>query len=181
MQLSFLSSFPSWESPSLGTRVPGSQVFTNLPAALWWIIHPRVQFPISWMRETGLAPEHLFQTEAQCQSVDKWLRGGCCWGCWGCLGWAGGCNWWCSWVLGSGLGVVDHLAHSCSDTEDLRGLAPWNLPSFVFCGMRSDNYKSEVTNGEAYRILSRTQIRITNHLSYKTLGTRYAQTLRRIL
>ena len=33
MQLSFLSSFPSWKSPSLGTRVPGSQVFTNLPAA----------------------------------------------------------------------------------------------------------------------------------------------------
>ena len=92
MQLSFLSSFPSWKSPSLGTRVPGSQVFTNLPAALRWVIHPRVQFPISWMRETGLAPEHLFQTEAQCQSVDKWLRGGCCWGCWGCLWWAGGCN-----------------------------------------------------------------------------------------
>ena len=33
MQLSFLSSFPSWKAPSLGTRVPGSQVFTNLPAA----------------------------------------------------------------------------------------------------------------------------------------------------
>ena len=92
MQLSFLSSFPSWKSPNLGARVPGSQVFTNLPAALRWIIHPRVQFPTSWMRETGLAPEHLFQTEAQCQSVDKWLRGGCCWGCWGCLWWAGGCN-----------------------------------------------------------------------------------------
>ena len=33
MQLRFISSFPSWKSPSLGTRVPGSQVFTNLPAA----------------------------------------------------------------------------------------------------------------------------------------------------
>ena len=28
------------------------------------------------MRETGLAPEHLFQTEAQCKSVDKWLEVG---------------------------------------------------------------------------------------------------------
>ena len=84
--------FSSWKSPSLGNRVPGSQVFTNLPAALRWIIHPGVQFPISWMRETGLAPEHLFQTEAQCQSVAKWLRDGCCWGSWVCLWWAGGCN-----------------------------------------------------------------------------------------
>ena len=92
MKLSFLSSFPSWKSPSLGTIVPVSQVFTNLPAALRWVIHPRVQFPISWMRETGLAPEHLFQTEAQCQSVDQWLWGGYCWRCWGCLWWAGGCN-----------------------------------------------------------------------------------------
>ena len=33
MQLIFLSSFPSWKFPSLGTRVPGSQVFSNLPAA----------------------------------------------------------------------------------------------------------------------------------------------------
>ena len=33
MQLSFLSSFPSLKYPSLGTRVPGSQVFTNLPEA----------------------------------------------------------------------------------------------------------------------------------------------------
>ena len=33
MQWSFLSSFSSWKSPSLGTGVPGSQVFTNLPAA----------------------------------------------------------------------------------------------------------------------------------------------------
>ena len=33
MQLSFLSSFPSLKSPSMGTRVPGSQVFSNLPAA----------------------------------------------------------------------------------------------------------------------------------------------------
>ena len=33
VQLSFLSSFPSLKSPSLGTRVPGSQVFSNLPAA----------------------------------------------------------------------------------------------------------------------------------------------------
>ena len=33
IQLSFLTSFPSLKSPSLGTGVPGSQVFTNLPAA----------------------------------------------------------------------------------------------------------------------------------------------------
>ena len=33
MQRSFLSSFPSWKSPSLRTRVPGSQVFTNSPTA----------------------------------------------------------------------------------------------------------------------------------------------------
>ena len=33
MQLGFLSSFPYWKSPSLGTRVSGSQVFTNLPSA----------------------------------------------------------------------------------------------------------------------------------------------------
>ena len=63
--------------------------------------------------------------------------------------------WWCSCVLVSGLKVVEHLAHSCCDTEDLRGLAHWNLPSFEFCGMRSDSYKSEVTNGEACRFLSR--------------------------
>ena len=77
VQLRFLSSYPSWKSPSLGTRVPWSKsslTYLQLTRA----IHPRVQFPISWMRETGLAPEHLFQTEAQCQSVDKWLRGGCC-------------------------------------------------------------------------------------------------------
>ena len=61
--------------------------------------------------------------------------------------------------------MADHLAHSCSDTEDLRGLAPWNLPSFGFCGMRSGSYKSEVTNRKACRFLSRTQIRLTNHLS----------------
>ena len=60
--------------------------------------------------------------------------------------------------------MVDYLAHSCCDTEDLRGLVPWNLPSFGFCRMRSDSYKLEVTNGEACRFLSRTQIRLTNHL-----------------
>ena len=92
VQLSFCSPCPSWKCPGLRNRVPGSQVFTNLPAALRWDIHPRVQFPISWMRETGLAPEHLFQTEAQCQSAYKWHRGVCCRGCWGCLWWAGGCN-----------------------------------------------------------------------------------------
>ena len=92
MQLSFLSFFPSRKSSGLRTRVPGSQVFTNVPAALEWVIQPRVQFPTSWMRETGLAPEHLFSPEAQCQSVDKWLRGTCCWGCWDCLWWSGGCN-----------------------------------------------------------------------------------------
>ena len=48
--------------------------------------------------------------------------------------------WWCSWVLGSRLWVVDKLAHSCCDTEDLRGLAPWNLPSFGFWGMRSEGW-----------------------------------------
>ena len=64
MQWSFLSSFPSWKSPGLRIRVPGSQVFTNLPAALRLIKHPRVQFPSSWMRETGLAPKYLFQTKA---------------------------------------------------------------------------------------------------------------------
>ena len=92
MKWSFLSSFLSWKSSGLRTSVSGSQVFTNVPAALELVIQPRVQFPISWMRETGLAPEHLFQTEAQCQSVDKRLRGACCWGSWGCLWWAGGCN-----------------------------------------------------------------------------------------
>ena len=92
VQLSFCSPCPSWKCPGLRNRVPGSQVFTNLPAALRWDVHPRVQFPISWMRETGLAPEHLFQTEAQCQSAYKWRRGVCCRGCWGCLWWAGGCN-----------------------------------------------------------------------------------------
>ena len=153
IKLSFCSSCPSLKSPSLGNRVPASQVFTNLPAALRWDIHPRVQFTISWIRETGLPPEHLFQTEAQCQSVDKWLRGACCWGCWGCLCCASGI-WWCSWVLDSVLGVVKHLAHTCCDTEDLRGLAHWNLPSLGFCRMRSGHYKSEVTNREACRFFS---------------------------
>ena len=92
IQLSFRSSCPFSKSPSLGTRVPGSQVFTNLPASLRWDIHQRIPFPISWMRETGLPLEHLFQTDAQCQSVDKWLRGVCCWGCWGGLWWAMVCN-----------------------------------------------------------------------------------------
>ena len=53
-----------------------------------------------------------------------------------------------SMVLGSGLGVVDHLAHSCCDSKDLRGLSPGNIPSFGFCGMRSSSYMSEVTNGK---------------------------------
>ena len=78
MQWSFLSFFPLWKSPGLRTRVSGSQVFTNLPAALESVIPPRVQFPTSWMTDTGLALEYLFQTDAQCQSVDKRLRGGCC-------------------------------------------------------------------------------------------------------
>ena len=68
-------------------------------------------------------------------------------------------------ILKNGKAKVDHLAHSCCDTEDLRGLAHWNLPSFRFYGMRSGSYKSEVTNGEACRILSITQIRLMNHLS----------------
>ena len=55
--------------------------------------------------------------------------------------------------------MVNHLAHSCCDTEDLRGLAHWNLPSYGFGGIRSGSYKSEVTNEEACTILSRTQIR----------------------
>ena len=33
MQWCFLSSFPAWKSPSLGTGVPGFHVFTNLPTA----------------------------------------------------------------------------------------------------------------------------------------------------
>ena len=91
-QWSFLSSFPSWKSPSLRTRVPVSQVFTNVPAALEWVTQTRVQFPTSWMRKTGLTPEHLFQTEAQCQSVNKRLRCAFCWESWGCLWWTGGYN-----------------------------------------------------------------------------------------
>ena len=77
MKWSFLSSFPSWKSPSLGTRIPGSQVFTNSPEAK--VSHtPQCSVSHLWMRETGLAPEYLFQTDAQCQSVDKRLRGACC-------------------------------------------------------------------------------------------------------
>ena len=101
-------------------------------------IHPRVQFPNSWMRENGLAPEHLFQTEAQCQSVDRGSEVGVTEDSEAASGGQGAVTvGWCSWVLGSGLGVVDHLPHSCWDTEDLRGLAHWNVPSFGFCGMRS--------------------------------------------
>ena len=37
MQWSFLSFFPFWKSPGLRTRVSGSQVFTNLSAALEWV------------------------------------------------------------------------------------------------------------------------------------------------
>ena len=59
MQWSFLSSFPSWKSPTLRTRISGSLFFTKVPAALEWVIQPRVQFPTSWMREIGLAPGHL--------------------------------------------------------------------------------------------------------------------------
>ena len=33
IQWSFFSSFPSWKSPSLGTGVPGSHIFTDLPTA----------------------------------------------------------------------------------------------------------------------------------------------------
>ena len=63
MQLSFLSSFPSWKSPSLGSRFPGSQVFTNSPEAK--VSHtPQGSVSHLWMRETGLAPEHLFHTKA---------------------------------------------------------------------------------------------------------------------
>ena len=57
--------------------------------------------------------------------------------------------------LGSELRVVDHLTHSCCDTGELRGLAQWNLPSFIICGMRSGGYNPEVTNGETCRFLSR--------------------------
>ena len=121
---SFPWSLLAWEPEFLGPK--SSLTYLQLR----WVIHPRVQFPISWMRETGLPPEHLFQTEAQCQSVEKWLSGRCCWGRWGCLWWAGLYNCLVMFmVLGSGLGVVDHLAHSCCDTEDLRGLAHRNLPS----------------------------------------------------
>ena len=155
MQLRFLSSFPSWKSPSLGTGVPVSQVFTNLPTPK--VNHtPQDSFPIFWMKGSGHASEHLFQNEAQCQSVDKWLRGGCCWGWWGCPWWAGGCNF-LVMFMGPGLRTEsgEHLACRCCAIEDLRGLAPWNLPSFGFCEMRSGSYKSKVTNGEACRFLSR--------------------------
>ena len=68
MQLGFLSSFLTgsllaWEPEFLGPK----SSLTYLQLRL--VIHPRVQFPISWMTETGLAPEHLFQTEVQHQSV----------------------------------------------------------------------------------------------------------------
>ena len=77
-----------------------------------------------------------------------------------------GCNYLVMFMdPGINLGVADHLAHSCCDTEDLRGFTSWNLSSFGFCGMRSGSYKSEVINEEACRILSRTQIRITIYLS----------------
>ena len=34
MQWIFLSSFPSWKSPTLRARFPGSQFFTNVPTGL---------------------------------------------------------------------------------------------------------------------------------------------------
>ena len=156
MQLTFHTSCPSGKSPSLRIKVPGSQVFTHLPAALNWVIHPRVQFPISWMRETRLPPEHLFQTEAQCQSADKWLRDACCWGCWGCFWWAGGCN---CLVIFLGPGLRTGSGRPC-DTQllwhrNLSGLSHWNLPSRGFCGMRSVRYNSDLMNGKAHRFLSR--------------------------
>ena len=73
------------------------------------------------------------------------------------------------------------MAHSCCAIEDLRGLAPWNLPSFGFCGMRSGSYNSEVTNGEACRFLSRIPNLGDESSLQKTLGPRYARTLRQIL
>ena len=63
--------------------------------------------------------------------------------------------WWCSWILGSGLGVVHQLAFSCSETEDLRGLDHRILTSLGFWEMRSGHYKSEVTSGEACRFFGR--------------------------
>ena len=77
--------------------------------------------------------------------------------------------------------MVDHLAHSCCDTKNLRGLAHWNLPSLGFCEMRSGHYKSEVTMGKHVDSSVETQIRLINPLSHKTLGTRYAKALRQIL
>ena len=84
--LSLTGSLLAWEPEFLGPK--SSLTYLQLRC----VIHPRVHFPISWMKETGFAPQYLFQAEAQCQSVDKGLRDTCCWGCWGCLWWAGSCN-----------------------------------------------------------------------------------------
>ena len=77
-----------------------------------------------------------------------------------------GCNYLVMFMdPGINLGVADHLAHNCCDTEDLRGLSHWNLPSFGFCGMRSGIYKSELPMGKLVYSSAETQIRLTNHLS----------------
>ena len=163
MQLSFLRSFLYQRFPSPRTRGPGSQVFTNLPAALEWVIHPKVQFPISWMRETGLAPEHLFQTEAQCQSVDKWLRGVCYQGCWGCILVNRG-----PWLPGDfhGSWAQDWEWQTTWKTA-VWGLAHWHFPPLGFCRMRfcamkSGSYKSEVTNGKAVGSCAETWVGLMN-------------------
>ena len=66
MQLSFLPSFSSWKSPSLGRRVPEPQVFTNSPAAK---VSHTPQGYVSHLLNEGdwTCCRTLVLTEAQCQ------------------------------------------------------------------------------------------------------------------
>ena len=87
MQLIFLSSFPSWKSPSLGTRVSGSQVFTNLPAAK---VRHTPQGSVSHLLDDGdwtCSITFVPDWGSTPISDSEW-----CWGFWGCFWWAGGCN-----------------------------------------------------------------------------------------
>ena len=156
MQLSSLSSCPSYKSLSLRTRVPGSQVFTYLPAALRYIHTPQgsiFSFP-GWGRL-----DFLQNTCSRLKlSTNHWTRGSelhvledaeAPFNRPGVV-----TVWLCSWILGSVLCLFNHMAHSCCDTEDLRDLAQWNLTSLGFWKMRSGRYKSEVTNREACRFFS---------------------------
>ena len=156
MQWIFLSSYPSWKSLSLRTKVPGTQVFTNVSEALEWVTNPGFSFPpLGWGRLDLL---HNTSSRLKFRS-NQWTRDSevhvaedaeAASGRRGAV-----TDWWCSWVLGSELGVIDHLAHSCYDTKELICLARENLPSFMFCGMRSGSYNSEVTYGEVCRFLSK--------------------------